>query len=363
MYSEKPKKQGCLDQIGVAIFLVVAPLILSYGAIASMSTRDQFAVFASWLLIPIALVLFFVYRRKMQAAWARGAILVLSLAFLALPILTNLVSWNYISHCADRAGPQAVLRHCDFTGAVFDGQDLSLTDLTEATLNNASFRNANLSGVNFTHAYLNGTDFTGAVLEQAVFDWTDLRSTLGLTPAALHSLASWNEVQTGETLEETMQIMAAVCQGQGYRDAKPYTPASIQAGELAATVFAVGDSRDLEINGYLGGMNELSHWQESTAVFTQLTLCFSSAPTVLETCYYSGGNVIPRTEWNVQVELRATLTGEIVSSRFFSAETPKACPKRIKISGTPSPGDWSPNGYVDFAEVRDWVDAGLPASP
>lgn len=349
----KANKRSFFDQalnfILIALWLIVAPMFLSYWAISSMTTRNQDSVWASWLLLPIALILLFVVRRKVQAAWARNAILAFSLIFLALPIATNWVSWNYLSHCADRAGPQAELQYCDFTGYVFDGQNLSSADFTRATLNEASFQNANLSGATFTNATLGGTDFTGAILEGAVFDQTNITAALGLTTEMLHTLSSWQEIESGETPEKTKQIMAAVCQGQGYRLAMPYVPGSIPAEIAPYTLFAIGDTTDNEIQGYASGTNELSAWQKSTSVFTQLTACFRGDIVWYETCQYTGGRNIPREKRNIAVDLRATLTGEVIASYYFAAELPPQCPEQIGSNTL------SVFSSISFVDVDDWL--------
>ncbi|MEL7646271.1 MAG: pentapeptide repeat-containing protein [Anaerolineaceae bacterium] len=349
------KNRSFIDQaatfINVALWLIVTPLLLSYGAISSMSTRNKDSVWASWLLVPIALILLFVVRRKLQTAWARNAILAFSLVFLVLPIVTNWVSWNYFTHCADRVGPQAELQYCDFTGHAFNGQDLSSANLTNATLNEASFRNANLSGATFTHAVLGGTDFTGAILERAVFDQTDISAALGLTPEMLHALSSWQGVKTGETPAETLQIMAAVCQGQGYGSAMPYVPGSITAETAPYTLFAIGDTTDYEIQGSVSGKNELSSWQKSLSVFTPLTACFREDYIQYEICYYENGTHITRKRQIIAVDLRATLTGEIIeSTHFYAKQLPPPCPDEISSSGF-----YDLTSRIDFRDVDTWL--------
>lgn len=357
MNAGRPKKQGFFDQVAtillVAGWLIIAPIFLAYWAIESMSTRNTDEVWASWLLVPIALILLFVIRRKVQTIWMRGFILGVCLAFLALPVVTNLVSWNYLSHCVDRVGPQAELRYCDFTGYVFDGQNLSSADFTRAALNDASFQNATLNGAIFTNAALDGADFTGAVLDAAVFDHTNITATLGLAPEILHTLSSWHEIESGETPEETMQIMAAVCQGQGVETAMPYQADAIAAEMVPNILFAIGDSQDYEIQGYLGGINELSAWQKSISVFTQITACFRGDVVWYETCSYTGGQNIPREKRNIAVDLRATLTGEIIESYYFDAEPPPPCPDQIGSNTL------SINSTVDFADVRTWLNGFL----
>lgn len=248
-----------------------------------------------------------------------------------------------------------------------NGADLTGANLQQANLNGTTLIGVDLTNANLTWANLDKTDFTNAILSGAIFDKTDVSNVIGLTASAMNSLGSWKDIKTADQIEETWQIMANVCQGTGYTDARVYIPGSLTKDTFTQNIFAISSADNYQVSdpAKFDGQpyNSLRRWQIIPPQLTSLTACFNGHEIYYGTCNYSSGKYsegfrpqteIKRAKYNVTVEIRETHTANVIASENFYSKPPRECPEKITQGA-----DAGVTEYVNANLIWKWIEETL----
>jgi len=139
----------------------------------------------------------------------------------------------------------------------------------------------------------------------------------------------------------TKTSVRAACAGEGVTGAAAYAP---HPGAHPAVVLHRGRT-----------VHRLPpEWRPASKDDTELVACFGDIERdLIETCSYAGGAAIKRYRFGAQLTLVEARTGEVVATKWFWGDPPRACKQSEDRSVRSLKGDKE----IDMAAVEAWLSA------
>ena len=147
--------------------------------------------------------------------------------------------------------------------------------------------------------------------------------------------------------QDIIEAMAIVCEGKGVSGAATYSPGS-RSYTIVLLDASGGRHPWVEMMPY--------EWWPKTIAETQLVACLGEEQAqYVDTCEYSGGQIVERYQYSMPIRLVAASTGETVVMNAVRGEPPRAC-QLLELADTKE----IHGAHVTHQDVEQWLLDQLP---
>ncbi len=170
---------------------------------------------------------------------------------------------------------------------------------------------------------------------------------------ALLFLGCDGDANKKQSFDDFYMSLVDVYKGVGVSGAKTYDIGQKNPHQLVVVSYIGWLRHEIDGPDVDRGYNEQmpTEWRPKTLADTELVVCIKYDFVKVETCLYTGGNILHRKRIDLAVWLREALTGRIIAETRFLGGDPPSCPPLQKFSiGTSLEGT-----RPSMTDLQNWL--------